>query len=193
MGLKKDKTPKQIFVPTVEDIDSYADALVHRGYDAYFALASFTDESGRTNANADQLNSFFLDLDCGLGKPYADQSDGLTALKAFIKTTGLPKPTVVVNSGRGIHAYWVVEQPLSKADWKPLAEGLKALCVAQNLHADPAVTADVARILRIPNTLNFKDIENPQPVKILMQGVRVSVDAIREKLVSHWCFRIIEI
>ena len=185
MGLKgKDKPPKQIFVSSVEEINNYADAFVHRGYDAYFALASFTDDSGRTNANAEQLNSFFVDLDCGLGKPYADQSAGLVALKEFIKKTELPKPTVIVNSGRGVHAYWVVEQPLPKAEWKTLAEGLKALCTAQNLHADPAVTADVARILRIPDTLNFKDIDNPQPVKILLHGPRVSVEAIREKIVS---------
>ena len=62
VGLKKDAKPKQIFVSSVEEIDSYADALVHRGYDAYFALASFTDDSGRTTANASHLNSFFLDL-----------------------------------------------------------------------------------------------------------------------------------
>ena len=138
MGLKKDKAPKQIFVSSVEEINNYADALVHRGYDAYFALASFIDDSGRTNANAEQLNCFFLDLDCGLGKPYADQSAGLVALKEFVKKTKLPKPTVIVNSGRGVHAYWVVEQPLPKVEWKQLAEGFKALCTAQNLHADPA-------------------------------------------------------
>ena len=82
------------------------------------------------------MNSFFLDLDCGLGKPYADQSEGVAALKAFVKTVGLPKPTAIVNSGRGVHAYWVVEQPVPKDEWRGLAEGLKALCVAHGLHAD---------------------------------------------------------
>ena len=37
VGLKKDAAPKQIFVASVEEIDSYADALTHKGYDAYFA------------------------------------------------------------------------------------------------------------------------------------------------------------
>jgi hypothetical protein len=41
VGLKKDQKPKQIFVTSVDDIDSYADAFVHKGFDAYFALASF--------------------------------------------------------------------------------------------------------------------------------------------------------
>lgn len=180
VGLKDGK-PKQTFVASVEELDNYADALVHKGYDAYFALASFADDSGRTITNAVQLNSFFLDLDCGAGKPYADQAEGLKALKEFVKTTGLPKPTVVVNSGRGVHVYWVLEQPVEKTEWRSLAEGFKTLCATNKLHADPAVTADVARILRIPETLNFKDRENPQVVEVLMVGARVGIDVLRPK------------
>jgi hypothetical protein len=41
VGLKKDAKPKQIFVTSVEEINNYADALLHKGYDAYFALASY--------------------------------------------------------------------------------------------------------------------------------------------------------
>jgi hypothetical protein len=185
VGLKKDTKPKQIFVTSVEEINNYADALLHKGYDAYFALASFADDSGRTNANASHLNSFFLDLDCGLGKPYADQSEGVAALKVFVKKVGLPKPTAIVNSGRGVHAYWVVEQPVPKDVWRGLAEGLKALCVAHGLHADPAVTADTARILRIPDTLNFKNPDDPQTVKLVMAGTRVGIEALREKFVVN--------
>ena len=190
VGLKKDTKPKQIFVSSTDEINNYADALLHKGFDAYFALASFTDGSGRTNVNASHLNSFFLDLDCGLGKPYADQAAGIAALKAFVKSTGLPKPTVIVNSGRGVHVYWVIEQPITKTEWKPLAEGLKALCVTHKLEADPSVTADVARILRIPETLNFKNLEDPQPVKILMTGTRVSLAALRDKFVVADAFDI---
>lgn len=184
VGLKKDQKPKQIFVTSVDEIDSYADAFVHKGFDAYFALASFGDDSGRTNANATHLNSFFLDLDCGVGKPYADQAEGVAALKEFIKKTGLPKPTAMVNSGRGVHAYWVVEQPIAKDEWRGLAEGLKALCVSHGLHADPAVTADVARILRIPDTLNFKNPEDPQQVKLIMAGSRVGIESLKNKFIA---------
>lgn len=185
VGLKKDTKPKQIFVTSVEEINDYADALTHKGYDAYYALASFADNSGRTNVNAVHLNSFFLDLDCGLGKPYADQQEGVAALKEFVKKVGLPKPTAVVNSGRGVHAYWVVEQPIPKEEWRGLAEGFKALCAAHKLHADPAVTADTARILRIPDTLNFKDPTDPQPVKLLMVGTRVGISALQDKFIVN--------
>jgi len=185
VGLKKDAKPKQVMVDTLEELNDYADALVHKGYDAYFALASFTDKTaGRMIANAAQLNSFFLDIDCGLGKPYADQSEGVAALKAFVKSSNMPKPTAIVNSGRGVHAYWVVGQPLEKAEWKPMAEAFKALCVTHGLHADPAVTADTARILRMPDTLNFKNLDDPQPVKLIMAGQRVVFERLQELFVS---------
>jgi hypothetical protein len=185
VGLKKDKAPKQVFVESTEELCDYADAMVHKGYDAYFALASFKDsDEGRTNVNAEHLGSFFVDLDCGLGKPYADQQEGIKALIEFVKVSGMPKPTVLVNSGRGLHAYWVPEQPLPKEEWKPLAESLKALCHKHGLHADPAVTADIARILRVPETLNFKDPDNPLPTKILISRERVEIAKLRQVLVT---------
>lgn len=185
VGLKKDKAPKQVFIESIDEVCNYADAMVHKGYDAYFALASFKDPNeGRTNVNAEHLGSFFIDIDCGLGKPYEDQQAGVEALIKFVSASGMPKPTVLINSGRGLHAYWVPEQPLTKEEWKPLAEALKALCQKHGLQADPAVTADVARILRIPETLNFKDPDNPLPTKVMVSRERVEIVKLRQVLVT---------
>ena len=182
MGLGADKKPKQVFVESIDEVSDYADAMVHKGYDAYFALANFQSDEGRTVANAKELNSFFIDIDCGANKAYADQTEGIEALKKFLASTDFTKPTVVVNSGRGLHAYWVLEQPITREEWKPIAERFKALCQEHKFEADPAVTADVARILRIPETLNFKDPDNPLPTKVLKAGKRVSLSAFSEKL-----------
>ena len=184
VGLHQDKKPKQVFVESIEEISAYADAMVHKGYDAYFALASFKTDEGRTNTNADSLGSFFLDIDCGPNKSYETQDEGVEALINFVVQSGMPKPTLLVNSGRGLHAYWVPEQPIPKDEWKPLAESLKALCQKHRLHADPAVTADVARILRIPETLNFKDPTNPLPTKILLSRGRTEIAKLRQVLVT---------
>lgn len=183
VGLSRDKKPRQVFVESLEEVSDYADAMVHKGYDAYFALANFqSPDEGRTVANAKELNSFFVDIDCGPNKAYADQAEGMEALLEFLANTNLVKPTVVVNSGRGLHAYWVLEQPLTREEWKPIAERFKALCQEHKFEADPAVTADVARILRIPDTLNFKDPDNPLPTKVLKAGKRISLGAFVEKL-----------
>ena len=182
MGLGADKKPKQVFVESIDEVSDYADAMVHKGYDAYFALANFQSDEGRTVANAKELNSFFIDIDCGANKAYADQTEGIEALKKFLASTDFTKPTVVVNSGRGLHAYWVLEQLITREEWKPIAERFKVLCQEHKFEADPAVTADVARILRIPETLNFKDPDNPLPTKVLKAGKRVSLSAFSEKL-----------
>ena len=182
VGLGADKKPKQVFVESIDEVSDYADAMVHKGYDAYFALANFQSDEGRTVANAKELNSFFIDIDCGANKAYADQTEGIEALQKFLASTDFTKPTVVVNSGRGLHAYWVLEQPITREEWKPIAERFKALCQEHKFEADPAVTADVARILRIPETLNFKDPNNPLPTKVLKVGKRVSLSAFSEKL-----------
>lgn len=191
VGLNKDKKPRQVFVETTEELSDLADALVHRGYDAYFALASFeTDTDGRAAPNAKHLGAFFIDIDCGANKPYADQAEGMVALKEFVRASGLPKPTAVVNSGRGLHAYWVPEQAMPKDTWKPLAEGLKSLCNKHGLKADPSVTADAARILRVPETLNYKDPDSPAPTSILMAGSRVQMATLKELFVSEDSFEI---
>lgn len=180
VGLKKDAMPRQRLTQTIEELQVRAEKLLAEGYDAYFALASYEDSTaGRTVANAVNLKSFFLDLDCGATKPYATQEDALEALKSFIEELKLPKPTLI-SSGRGIHVYWALEEDLPKTQWKPIAESLKSLCVKHGLHADPAVTADVARILRVPGTSNFKDPENPLAVTVLMQGTPVSLEQAKE-------------
>jgi hypothetical protein len=182
VGLKKDESPRQKFVGSIAEVCRLSEQLVNDGYNSYFALASFTDpKEGRTAKNSQALKSFFIDIDCGVGKPYADQAEGMNALKEFIKNTKLPKPTVV-NSGNGIHAYWVLQAALPSEEWKPLAEKLKALCTMHKLAADASVTADTARVLRIPNTLNFKDPQNPVPVEMLLTGPLVDKSVIEDVL-----------
>jgi hypothetical protein len=179
VGLGKDG-PIQKFVKSIEEIDALAQELVAKQYNAYFALSSFTDsKEGRTAVNAANLKCFFIDVDCGVGKPYADHSEAMPALKAFIKATGLPKPTVV-NSGNGVHAYWVLDAAIPATEWKPLAEKFKVLCAQHKLDADASVTADTARILRIPGTLNFKNPDNPLDVEVLFSGSPVNISIMKD-------------
>lgn len=167
---------KQSFQETVDDVNAIGEGLDSQGVDAYFALATFKDSTGgRKVDNAAFLRAFFLDLDCGTGKPYADQAAAAQALSIFIKDTGLPSPTVV-NSGGGLHVYWPLTADVAVDDWLPHAKALKRLCTQQNLHADPAVTADAARILRIPGTHNYKNGQS-RPVQIVAQGQEIDLDS----------------
>ena len=166
VGLKKDSDkPVQKFFKSLDDAVKVAENLMNEGYDAYYALATFEDGKSRKTANVKQLRSLFIDLDCGEGKPYETQAEAIAGLKNFCKATSMPKPTLV-NSGGGIHAYWALKEPLSREEWMPLAEKLKSLCDDNDLFADPVVTADSVRILRVPGTKNFKN-DVARPVSLL--------------------------
>ena len=180
VGLKKG-TPRQSFVGTVDDINTVVDELVEQGFDAYFGCAKFETDAGRTTKNAKWFKSFWLDLDCGEGKPYETQADALNALKKFCGATGLSRPTIV-NSGRGAHVYWPLTQTIGYDDWKPVAEALKKTCTLHNLHADPAVTADAARILRVPDTLNFKNETDPYTVAVIVESDLVEFSEFKSKV-----------
>ena len=151
---------KQLFYDNIDALLSAANSYDDKGYDVYFALATFNDGSSRTQANVLQLRSLFLDLDCGEDKAennegYIDQATALQALQDFSRRLALPRP-IVVNSGRGVHVYWNLKTPVALAQWLPVAKKLKQLCVQHGFLADPNVTADAARILRVPGTHNYK-------------------------------------
>ncbi len=171
---------KQSFQQTIDDVEAVGSGMDSQGVDAYFALATFEDDSGRKVDNAAFLRSFFLDLDCGTGKPYADQAAAAQALSIFVADTKLPSPTLV-NSGGGLHVYWPLTEDVPASEWVRHAKSLKRLCAQKKLFADPAVTADAARILRIPGTHNFKN-ETSRPVQIIALGTPVSLAEFIEML-----------
>lgn len=171
----------QKFFGSVDELIATAENFDAEGLNAYFALATFVDGKSRTNANVSKLKSFFIDLDCGENKGYASQPEALTALRGFCKALHLPKPTLV-NSGYGIHVYWAINAEVSREVWLPVAERLKALCRKNDLKIDPAVTADSARILRVPGTNNYKQ-EEPKRVELIgTAGTPVDFDTFKDLL-----------
>jgi len=180
VGLKTGSKPKQTFHETLDECQQAIDGLVKDEYNAYFACSKYETNKSRTQPNAKYIKAFWLDIDCGEGKDYPSQVEGLAALKNFCKVTGLPKPTVV-NSGRGLHIYWRLSKTITAEEWKPVAERLKYLCDEYEFNADPSRTADLASILRVPETLNFKD-DPPKPVSIICLSEEVEYETIKSQL-----------
>jgi len=150
-------------------IDSVVNTALNRdaeGYDAYYALGTFVKERSRLAENVCQMRSLFLDIDCGETKPYPDKKSGMGALRAFCEQLSLPKPTIIVDSGGGLHVYWALDKPCTRQEWQPVATRLKKACVDYDFHVDPAITADAARILRVPNSHNCK-FDPPAEVKVV--------------------------
>ena len=173
---------RQKFTTTIDGLSDLSDDLQAQGFNAFFGLAKFgPTDNGRFATNAISIKSFFIDLDCGEGKPYPSIDDGLVALKKFCKDAGLPRPTIL-RSGRGAHVYWILEEPMDRKDWKLHAERLKGLCEEYKFDIDRAVPADAARVLRMPESNHVKDPTNPIPCEILHYAGLVKNDTLKEIL-----------
>lgn len=162
----KNKKVAQGFVPTVEEL---ADKLLQedaKGIDVYFACSSFLQPTKRMGDNVKEIKSFWLDIDAGPGKPYANADDAIAALDVFCGEAGLPYATVVL-SGNGVHAWWPLETALEPKEWKQYATRFKAICDTYRFNADPVRTADISSILRAPGTKNYKNPEEPKAVSIM--------------------------
>ena len=184
VGIKGTRRQQEI-VETREEFDLWVQRFQRREWNVFFGVAKFSgepDEEGkrsRTKQDVAGLKAFWVDIDCGPTKDYPSQSEALTALQQFCKSVGLSKP-VLVNSGRGIHAYWPLEEGISRAEWEPVAKRLKEVCASQGLHVDNSCF-EVARILRVPGTLNHKG-DTPVPVELLSTGKPTTLVTMRELL-----------
>jgi hypothetical protein len=161
-----DERPEQLFFDNLDDAVAAAFELDEKGINAFFAVSTFQTSKTRAAFNVEQIKSFFLDIDCGPNKDYATQLDGLKALRLFCREMRLPKP-MVVNSGRGLHVYWVLTQPVTREEWKPVAERFKEVCREEGMHVDMAVPADPARVLRVLGTHNHKDKPDSKLVTLI--------------------------
>lgn len=175
----------QKFAESIDDVITIAGMFGTEETNTYVALASFEGFSRKAD-DAQYLRSFFIDLDVGedkaaTGKGYATKEDARANLTGFIEASELPPPTII-DSGTGIHAYWIFDEDVPVAVWKPYAEKFKAFCLEQGLFIDPVVTADVARIMRCPDTLNFKT-DPPSPTSVISEEINVySFEAFKEFL-----------
>lgn len=191
LGLRSGGYPETKLVATREEAQDLIDSYLKQKRDVYFAVAKFEEpKKGRVQTNVQALKALWLDIDCGekkaevnkiTGRPdgYIDQAAGAKKLQEFCNTVGLPPPTIV-NSGRGLHTYWVFDREVTREEWKPVALRLRQLCEKQEFYVDPVVFEE-SRILRVPGTLNYKD-DPPKPVEVLTTQPEISFDEIKNIL-----------
>lgn len=175
--LRGEGEPKQIFVDSVDEVDALVETLKNNGANVYFAVGSFNSSTKREAENCHSVRSFFFDLDCKGGDTYASKEDALTALQNFCSVVKLPKPTIV-DSGNGIHAYWPFVESVERKEWASVARRLKQLCSYHGFGIDRKVTADAARILRCPDTINYNGKE-PKLSEVLVTSKQYKYERIK--------------
>ena len=166
VGIKNKTNVRQKYAESLEDAYKLIENFKKESpTNIYFALSTFEGHS-RKAADSIYIKSFFLDLDVGKEKnSYATKEEALAGLAQFITNTRLPEPTII-DSGNGLHVYWILDEEIETNKWKPYAEAFKQLCVEHKLVIDPAVPADMSRVLRVPYTNNYNTKEGEPPIEV---------------------------
>ena len=138
--------------------------------DTYFGVhPARAPKSAYERARAEDIvcvNCLYADFDVAGEDPQAT----LARIEAI-----QPAPSVIVASGGGFHAYWLLTEPFhigdddSRALWAEVQRWW-----VRHVGADPAA-CDLARLLRVPGTLNGK-YDPPRPVYF----VRCDLDALHD-------------
>jgi hypothetical protein len=115
------------------------------------------------------------------GAVWADFDDTGDAAEVVgrIQRAGLPNPSIIVSSGHGIHAYWLLAKRARPGEMVPV---LSALAVA--LGSDGSV-CDAARIMRLPGSMNLK-YSPAVPCSILsLSPLRYDLAHLQNILTTH--------
>jgi P4 family phage/plasmid primase-like protien len=139
------------FTRDESDILSFCASKDQEGYGVYFGVC--TRQAGSTSGNQQtvvECPALWVDIDCA--------KQGISGEQATEALNFLPHPpTIIVNSGGGLHAYWVLEEAVD-ITWgnevrNQITSALRRLAMV--LAGDMAC-AEIARILRLPGTHNTK-------------------------------------
>lgn len=161
---------------TPEALAEAAIRVSNNGTNAFFALANYAEpeyigddgkKHWRTGDNAVSAHCFWMDIDCG--GAYPTQKDAVLDLHRFVKEANIPYPNITVNSGNGVHVYWVMDRDVVKDQWRRVARDLKSIAQKLNFAQDDTTrTADISSVLRPIGTNNDKSHKGLgiKPVKL---------------------------
>lgn len=163
-----------------QSIESAAEFASGRD-DTYFGLGlSPTERGSHLRCKADEVLTvpgIWIDVDFqSPAHKHESLPPDIQSVVSLIKD--MPPPTVSVNSGFGLHVYWLFEEPLSFADaaerkkFAQLVVGWQGWVQAKGKQKNWKVdsTADLARVLRLPGTFNCKIENSKVEAKIVKSG-----------------------
>lgn len=158
------------------------------GFDVYFGVGLSNkrkDGAARiSHADVRYLPAFFMDVDThkdgskGTKRIPADPAEALRLLNAL----PLP-PSACVYSGHGLHAYWILREPLQVGnDLENVKRRLRSFAdaVAQAIQCPGLDThaSEPARILRVPGTHNHKAVALPVELVPGSSGRRYAIEEL---------------
>lgn len=135
----------------------------------------------RRVSNIRQFRALFQDLD--IHKLGFNKEEVVWSIYIMAYENKIPMPTMIVDSGRGLHIYWKIKNAPYGAlnTWQELQDYL--YYQLRSLEADRKAL-DGARVLRLPNTLNSR--ENALcKVLVLNDDIEYSMYDLRETYLNY--------
>jgi hypothetical protein len=125
---------------------SRATALNDLGWDTYYGVLPRVREEGTSDACVPYTHVLWADVDAKHHAPeiHAGKRIALEKISEIV-----PVPQILVDSGGGYHAYWLMREPLDYLDARDIMAG-----IAQKTGGDAVY--DAARVLRVPGSWNWK-------------------------------------
>ena len=158
---------KPRFATSVDEALKIAQKFIDDKTNVYFTPGTY-EGMRRTQDTCTFVKSFFLDIDVMHGEArYDSKEQALEELKRFCTEIDWPEP-VLIDSGGGIHAYWILDEEMPAEIWTEYAKKFKQLCLDHKLIIDENVPADSARLMRIPGTSNYR-YDPPSPSVMLSE------------------------
>lgn len=191
----KDLTSSKPILTTIDlkDKDNFLINLFE-GITGFFEIREI-DQSGKASSkflNYDDLREYYppIDKNVYIGMfsrktRYSGKADNCKecrvlwadfdnkTLKQVEQLTADLKPGIIINSGHGIHTYWLLDKAYKPNELKPV------LVAIANKTGSDSRTAEVARIMRLPGTYNVKS----DPVKcelIEISDSKYTLEEIKE-------------
>ncbi len=160
---------KQRFIRPMH-IDSYRPPM---DKNVYFGVYGRVEKSGKAKS-CNATKALWADYDADMeGLTVAERAE---KIMTAIKRVDLPDPSILVSSGNGIHAYWLLNERQ-----RDVTDILRAIAGATG--GDLRAT-DRARIMRLPGTFNVKDrplrCEILQADYSLIYDIRLFRDKLRD-------------
>jgi hypothetical protein len=157
LRLIKNGVVNQSWIPLpIDDMYLLDDEVLNRdvdGWDVYFGVLPRVSMEGKTANVVNETSVLWADFDA---KVYPGGAKA-QAFYALGKVT--PAPHIIVDSGHGYHAYWLLASPISFTWAARIMKGIAMATGADRVY-------DQARILRVPGTHNHKDAD-PSLVRVL--------------------------
>lgn len=178
---------------TIGQMDQMLEKAMHMSQtkDVYFGL-HLMDElpppGKRSSEKTISCMSFIHEEYDVKGPAHKEQNlpETLEELLSFLHGLECP-PSIIVHSGNGVHTYWILQEYITVTDenreWiKRIVKGYEKhthrLGMERGWKFDPV--ADLARVLRIPSTLNHKSDPPKQAVVIEANLTRYSLSAFEK-------------